>query len=105
MSARDVITNEVERIIDCATEWTSADTDAILAALRAAGFAVVPVEPTERMCKAGWVAADRDDGCAGTWEGKYCAYCESDAWNGGGCRGMAVAAYRTMIAATQDPTP
>jgi hypothetical protein len=37
--------------------------DAILTALAAAGYAVVPVEPTEAMCMAGEECIVRNEGC------------------------------------------
>ncbi len=40
------------------------EADAILSALRSAGFAVVPVEPTGEMCIAGGEAQQR---CIGSW--------------------------------------
>jgi hypothetical protein len=80
------------------------DATRILAALTAAGFVVVPGEPTEAMQKAGWVAVDREDGCAGTWDGHYCEHCQSDKVKRGGCRRLAVAAYRAMLAANTKET-
>ena len=55
MSARDVIADWLDDYIGyrSASELKS-DADAILAALEAAGYAVVPKEPTEAMLNSGW---------------------------------------------------
>lgn len=52
MNARDVIATACRRNIDADLPW-GAVTDDIFAALAAAGFAVVPVEPSGSMIEAG----------------------------------------------------
>lgn len=91
-------------MMDCgfAENDAYASADSILSALTAAGYVVVPREPTRDMLRAGWVAANKDDGCSGDEE-HGCIYCDALEWNGGGCRGMAAAAYRAMIAEWEKP--
>jgi len=65
MSARNVIADHLSPIGDPAQKGRYLyHADAILSALRSAGFAVVPVEPTEVMCIAGGEAQQR---CIGSW--------------------------------------
>lgn len=54
---------------------SSAATDAALAAIKQAGFVVVPAEPTARMCMAG--ANERDNGDGGLHRRKYRAMIEA----------------------------
>ena len=57
MSARDAVLVGMQA--DISPPWTKTmRADAILSALSAAGYAVVPTEPTEAMCKA---ARDRTE--------------------------------------------
>lgn len=85
MSARDVIYQHLYNMVGL---WTpDSQADACLAALHAAGYAVVPVAATHEMAEAGAVAFT----------------CRSDPpshtkWG-------AVSAYRAMLAASEKATP
>ena len=60
MSARDVIANNLTFYGDMVPADLYRQTDAILSALRSAGFAVVPVEPTEGMVDAYYMLTGHD---------------------------------------------
>lgn len=58
--------------------------DTILAALAAAGLAVVPVEANKRMCKAGYRIADENGaGADDVWRAMVAAAMEDDSDRGG----------------------
>jgi predicted CoA-binding protein len=89
MSVRDVITLALVNSDDYDVDK---DTDAILSALRAAGYAVVPVEATEAMQIAAFNAAVATLEHTGS-----SARDNADVMN--------AACYRAMLAAAQEPTP
>lgn len=86
MSARDVLIQTACKRWAPITGTADADADAILAALSAAGYAVVPREPTEAMHDA-----------ARDWSmGKYGQGIGKDASDG---------CYLAMLAAAEEPQP
>ena len=70
MSARQTILNQVMRFADPADmdvgNWDIC-TDNILKALGERGFAIVPVDPTQEMCDAGFSSMENEDGPATVW--------------------------------------
>jgi hypothetical protein len=50
--ARDVLAKHLEKAFG--TVWPLTAADEVLSALESAGWAIVPVEPTEKMHKASW---------------------------------------------------
>ena len=63
VSARDVIAASLCMFGAMDTHGRLIETDAILSALAAAGYAVVPVEPTDAMCMAGEECIVRNESC------------------------------------------